>query len=196
MSIVGLDFCPPSDAAERVPHFFCLCAYFICRNVFLLPCDVFLTIILLHATFSFAHIHVYSRPRLLSTIRCCREGATFFVFVHISPVVMYFYCHVMFFLTIIHLHATFTSAHIHDYSRPWLFVTHQMLQRGCHFTIAPAPPSTISYPIPFFILLLWWKHQGGCRNSAPLVCRRHGNTSVGGGWTLFARWLTHEISVD
>ena len=33
---------------------------------------------------------------------------------------MYFYCHVMFFFTIIHLQTTFTFAHIHDYSRSWL----------------------------------------------------------------------------
>ena len=46
------------------------------------------------------------------------DESVFFVFALISPVVMNFYCHVTFFLTIIHLHATFTFAHIHDYSRP------------------------------------------------------------------------------
>ena len=67
------------------------------------------------------------------------DESVFFVFALISPVVMYFYCHVMFFLTIIHLHVTFTFTHLLDYSRHLTFVMHQMLQRGWYYTIMHPP---------------------------------------------------------
>ena len=83
------------------------------------------------------------------------DESVFFVFALISPVVMYFYCHVMFFLTIIHLHVTFTFTHLLDYSRHSTFVMHHLLQRGWYYTIMH-PPSTICCLILGLIRLFSW----------------------------------------
>ena len=57
--------------------YFCLCAYFTYRNVFLLSCDVYLNH---HFTYTLLlRSHTYMTIvglDFLSPIRCCREGTT------------------------------------------------------------------------------------------------------------------------